>query len=133
MILTVLIDAVALHVKDRVPHVEEGVGFHPVQIVFLFLYSLVQCFVLVYPCLRAAGVTRTRQRVIRKISDEAYKFTNLPEGVISEFIESMKRRKFGFRFRIMCASITFNLNIAYLSIAFGFVGIVVSLVNSVTS
>ena len=133
MILTVLIDAVALHVKEKVPHVEPGVGFHPVQIVFLCLYSLVQCFVLVYPCLRAAGVTRTRQRVIRKISDEAYKFTNLPQGVIPEFLESMKRRKFGFRFRILCASITFNLNIAYLSIAFGFVGIVVSLVNSVTS
>ena len=133
MILTVLIDAVALHVKEKLNHIEQGVGFHWVQIVFLCLYSLVQCFVLVYPCLRAAGVTRTRQRVIRKISDEAYKFTNLPEGVLSEFIESMKRRKFGFRFRILCASITFNLNIAYLSIAFGFVGIVVSLVNSVTS
>ena len=133
MILTVLIDAVALHVKYKLNHIEQGVGFHPVQIVFLCLYSLVQCFVLFYPCLRAAGVTRTRQRVIRKISDDAYKFTNLPEGVIKEFLESMKRRKFGFRLRILCASITFNLNIAYLSIAFGFVGIVVSLVNSVTS
>ena len=132
MVFTVLIDAVALHVKERVPHIEPGVGFHEVQIVFLFMYSLVQCFILVYPCLRAAGVTRTRQRVIRKISNEAYKFTNLPDGVIPEFIESMKRRKFSFRFRILCASITFNLNIAYISIAFAFVGIVVSLITSVT-
>ena len=136
MILTVLIDAVALHVKDRVPHIEPGVGFHPVQIVFLCLYSLVQCFVLVYPCLRAAGVTRTRQRVIKRISDEAYKFTNLNEinggNVIPEFIESMKRQKFSFRLRILCASIPFNLNIAYLSIAFGFVGSVVALITTVT-
>ena len=136
MIFTVLIDAVALHVKDRVPHIEPGVGFHPVQILFLCLYSLVQCFVLVYPCLRAAGVTRTRQRVIKRISDEAYKFTNLNEinggNVIPEFIESMKRRKFSFRLRILCASIPFNLNIAYLSIAFGFVGSVVALITTVT-
>ncbi|XP_019858128.1 PREDICTED: uncharacterized protein LOC109586380 [Amphimedon queenslandica] len=131
MIFTVLIDAVALHVKYNVPHVEHGVDFNSIQIIFLFMYSLVQGFLLVYPCLRAAGVTRTRQRVMQQISDED-KFTNLPEGVIPEFVGSMKRRKFSFRFRIMCASITFNLNIAYLSIAFGFVGIVVSLITSVT-
>uniref|UniRef100_A0A1X7SUM3 Uncharacterized protein n=1 Tax=Amphimedon queenslandica TaxID=400682 RepID=A0A1X7SUM3_AMPQE len=72
MILTVLIDAVALHVKEKSSPV----------------------FVLVYPCLRAAGVTRTRKCLLKRISDEAHKFTNLPEGVIPEFIESMKRRKF---------------------------------------
>ena len=132
MVFTVLIDAIALHVKERVPHVEHGVDFNAFQIIFLFMYSLVQGFLLVYPCLRAAGVTRTRQRDIQQISDED-KFTNLPDGVIPEFIQSMKRRKFSFRFRILCASITFNLNIAYLSIAFGFVGIVVSLITSVTS
>ena len=131
MVFTVLIDAVALHAKYKLNHIESGVGFHPVEIVFLFMYSLVQCFVLVYPCLRAAGVTRTRQRVIRKISNDAYKFTNLPDDTIPQFIESMKRQKFGFRLRILCAGIPFNLNFAYLSIAFSFAGSVASLVTTV--
>ena len=134
MIMTVLVDAVTLHVKARVPHLEPGVDFHPGEIGFLFMYSLMQCFFLFYPCLRAASVTRTRQRVIRIISEKAKDdYSNIPPGVLNEFIESMKRRKFSFRLRILCARIPFNMNIAYLSIAFGFVGVVVSLITSVTS
>ena len=134
MIMTVLVDAVTLHVKARVPHLEPGVDFHPGEIGFLFMYSLLQCFFLFYPCLRAASVTRTRQRVIRIISEKAKdEYSNIPAEVLNEFIESMKRRKFSFRLRILCARIPFNMNIAYLSIAFGFVGVVVSLITSVTS
>uniref|UniRef100_A0A1X7T4X6 Uncharacterized protein n=1 Tax=Amphimedon queenslandica TaxID=400682 RepID=A0A1X7T4X6_AMPQE len=134
MIMSLLIDAIALHVKSRISHFEHGVGFHPGEIGFLFMYSVLHCFFLFYPCLRAASVTRTRQRVIRKISDKASnEYKDIPEEVMQEFIESMKRRKFSFRLRILCASIPFNLNIAYLSITFGFVGIVVSLITSVTS
>ena len=134
MVMTVLVDAVTLHVKARVPHLEQGVDFHPGEIGFLFMYSLLQCFFLFYPCLRAASVTRTRQRVIRIISEKAKdEYSNIPDEVLDEFIKSMKRRKFCFRLRILCARIPFNMNIAYLSIAFGFVGIVVSLITSVTN
>ena len=134
MVMTVLVDAVTLHVKARIPHLEPGVDFHPGEIWFLFMYSLLQCFFLFYPCLRAASVTRTRQRVIRNISEKAKdEYSNIPSEVLNEFIESMKRRKFSFRLRILCARIPFNMNIAYLSIAFGFVGVVVSLITSVTS
>ena len=133
MITTVLIDAIALHVKAKVPHLEPGVEIHPGEIGFLFMYSLMQCFFLFYPCLRAASVTRTRQRVIREISKKAKdKYSNIPPEVLNEFIESMKRHRFSFRLRILCARIPFNMNIAYLSIAFGFVGVVVSLITSVT-
>ena len=132
MVTTLFIDAITLHVKANIKHVQMGINFDPAQMGFLFMYSVTQCFFLFYPCLRAAGVTRTRQRVIRKISNK-YKFSNLPDDTITEFIESMKRQKFSFRLRILCASIPFNLNIAYISIAFGFVGIVVSLITSVRS
>ena len=131
MVMTLFIDAITLLVKANI-HVQIGIKFHPAEIGFLFMYSLVQCFFLLHPCFRAASVTRTRQRVIRKISDK-YKFSNLPDDIIPQFIESMKRQKFSFRLRILCASIPFNLNIAYLSIAFAFVGIVVSLITSVRS
>ena len=134
MVMTVLVDAVTLHVKARIPHLEPGVDFHPGEIGFLFMYSLLQCFFLFYPCLRAASVTRTRQRVIREISKKAKdKYSNIPPEVLNEFIESMKRHRFSFRLRILCARIPFNMNIAYLSIAFGFVGVVVSLITSVTN
>ena len=134
MIMSLLIDTIALHVKSRISHIEHGVGFHPGEIGFLFIYSILECFFLLHPCLRAASVTRTRQRLIRNISDKASKeYKDVPEKVMQEFIESMKRRKFSFRLHILCARIPFNLNIAYLSIAFGFVGIVVSLITSVRS
>ena len=133
MTMTVLIGAVTLHVKATVPHHEQGVEIHPVEIKFLFVYSLVQCFFLFYPCLRAASVTRTRQRVIREISEKAKdEYSNIPPGVLNDFINSMKRRRFNFRLRILCAQMPFNMNIAYLSIAFGFVGVVLSLITSVT-
>ena len=134
MVMSVLIDAIALHVKARVPHLEPGVDFHPGEIGFLFMYSLMQCFFLFYPCIRAASVTRTRQRVIRNISEKAKdEYSNIPSEVLNDFIDSMKRRRFSFRLRILCARIPFNMNIAYLSIAFGFVGVVVSLITSVTN
>ena len=132
MIMTVLIDAVTLHVKAKVPHHEQGVEIHPVEIGFLFMYSLMQCFFLFYPCLRAASVTRTRQRVIRKISENIHLYGNI-DSVVKDFIDSMKRRRFSFQLRILCAQMPFNMNIAYLSIAFGFVGIILSLITSVTS
>ena len=132
MVMTLFVDALTLHVKGHIIHLQQGIKLHQAEMGFLFMYSLVQCFFLFYPCLRAAGVTRTRQRVIRKISDK-YKFSNLPDDIIPQFAESMKRQKFSFRLRILCASIPFNLNIAYLSIAFAFVGIVVSLITSVRS
>uniref|UniRef100_A0A1X7TJ85 Uncharacterized protein n=2 Tax=Amphimedon queenslandica TaxID=400682 RepID=A0A1X7TJ85_AMPQE len=36
MIMSLLIDAIALHVKSRISHIEHGVGFHPGEIGFLF-------------------------------------------------------------------------------------------------
>ena len=132
MTMALFVDAIALHVRAEVPHKQGGFAFHPVEIGFLFMYSLLQCFFLFYPCLRAASVTRTRQRVIRKISENICSFENIPPEVLNKFIDSMKRRRFNFRLRILCAQMPFNMNIAYLSIAFGFVGIILSLINSVT-
>uniref|UniRef100_A0A1X7T802 Uncharacterized protein n=1 Tax=Amphimedon queenslandica TaxID=400682 RepID=A0A1X7T802_AMPQE len=133
LIMSLLIEAIALHVKAKISHIEHGVGFHPGEIGFLFMYSVLECFFLLHPCLRAASVTRTRRRVIRKISDKASKEYNaIPGEVMHEFIESMKERKFSFRLRIMCASIPFNLNIAYISIAFAFVSVIVTLITTVT-
>ena len=131
MILSLLIDAIALHVKAKISHIDPGVLFDPAEIGFLFMYSLAQCFFLLYPCLRAASVTRTRARVIRHLNEQAHTFTNIPADVMNEFIDSMRKRKFSFRLRILCAQIPFNLNIAYFSIAFGFVGVVVTLITSV--
>ena len=133
MIASLLIDAIALHVKSRISHIEHGVGFHPGEIGFLFMYTILECFFLLHPCLRAASVTRTRQRVIRRISEKASKeYKDIGNDILPEFIESMKRRKFSFRLRILCASIPFNLNIAYVSIAFAFVGVIVTLITTVT-
>ena len=133
MIMSLLIDAIALHVKSKISHIEQGVGFHAGEIGFLFMFSVLHWFFLLHPCLRAASVTRTRRRVIRRISDKANnEYKDIPEKVMEEFIESMKRRKFSFRLRILCARIPFNLNIAYLSIVFGFVSVIVTLITVVT-
>ena len=133
MIMSLLIDAIALHVKSKISHIEQGVGFHAGEIGFLFMYSVLHWFFLLHPCLRAASVTRTRRRVIRRISEKANnEYNAIPKEVMEEFIESMKRRKFSFRLRILCARIPFNLNIAYLSIVFGFVSVIVTLITVVT-
>ena len=99
MTIALFVDAIALRVRAEVPHKQGGFAFHPVEIGFLFMYSLLQCFFLFYPCLRAASVTRTRQRVIDKISENIRSFENIDSDevhVAKEFIESMKRRRFSF-------------------------------------
>ena len=124
--LALLLEAIVLHVKAVLPHVEAGVRFAPIEMGLIFMFSIVHLFLLIYPCLRAVSVTRTRKRVIRKISNRYYDCT--PEDVKKKYVDFMKRQNFGFRLRILCASIPFNLNVAYISFAFGLVGIVVSLI-----
>lgn len=127
------LDALTLHVKANIEHPKEGVFFHKGQMGFLFMLTAVHMFLLIYPCLRAASVTRTRQRVIRKISQGSYKYFHIPSDVLDNFIKSMKEQNFSFRLCILCANVTFNLNVAYISIIFGFIGVVVSLVTTLTA
>lgn len=127
-----LLDAISLLVKARIDHYKPGVLFKNEQIGFLFMLSVVHMFLLLYPCLRAAIVTRTRQRVIQKIAEE-YRFSNIPEKVLFKFVEAMNKRRFSFRLRVLCATIPYNLNVAFISIIFGFLGVVVSLVTTITT
>ena len=127
--LALLLEAIVFHVKAVLPHVEDGIRFAPIEMGLIFMFSVVHLFLLIYPCLRAASVTRTRERLIRKISNRYYDHT--PEDVKKKYVDFMKRQNFGFRLRILCASIPFNLNVAYISFVAGLVGIVVSLIFTV--
>ena len=120
--LALLLEAIVLHVKAVLPHVEDGVRFAPVDI---YVFCGTYIFAVI-------SVTRTRERLIRKIFNSHYDCTPEapPENVKKEYVDFMKRQKFGFRLRILCASIPFNLNVAYISFVVGLVGVVISLIFS---
>ena len=122
--LSLLLEVIVLRVKAVLPHLESGAEFSLIQVFFLFFFAAIHIFLLLYPCLRAASVTRTRKRVIKKI----FMSSNVPDGIKKEYVDFMEKQNFGFRLRILCASIPFNLNVAYISFAAGILGIVVSLI-----
>ena len=94
-------------------------------IAYTFFFTLGQCLLFLYPCFRAAKVTEARQKLIHKVADADWKHIPLDEK--TSFIQFLKAQDCTFKASIMCSSITFNFDIAYLSIFLGVLSIILTL------
>ena len=92
-------------------------------IVFIFLFTLVNIVLFLYPCFRAASILDTRNSLIKKFCNESNGNLSMEQKLI--FVEYMKQRKCGFILTIFCTRIEFGFNIAYISIFLGLLSIVI--------
>ena len=122
-------EAILLTIKGTLPHIEPGVHFQPLEHIFLTLFAISNSFMFLYPCFRAASITKACKKLI---SDIICANTIIPDNVKNQYVKYLKAQKFCFRLNILCANITFNVNIAYISICIGLLGVIVSLVASIT-
>ena len=90
-----------------------------------------ESFLVLYPCFQAAAVTYTRKQLIKSIIKKFHDYKHIDDEVKKDYITFMMNREFGFRIRVFCRTIPFNLNIAYISIGLGCLGVVISLLASV--
>ena len=65
--IALLIDIVKLYLGSTVdPPLTNAIGFSQVELVVVALFTLQHCFLLLYPCFKAAAVTVSRENFSRK-------------------------------------------------------------------
>ena len=90
--------------------------------IYIFLFTLEHIFLFLYPCFRAAQITRARVNLIKKFSQYSWKHLSLPSQTY--FINYLKAQNFGFRMSIACIDVTFGFNLAFVSIFVGVFGVI---------
>lgn len=128
--VSLVLEVILLTIKGTLPHTQPGVHFKPLEIIFLVLFTSSNSFLFLYPCLRASSITKSREKLIDDISSTYYK--NIPDNVKNQYVKYLKAQQFCFRLNILCANISFSVNIAYISICIGLLGVLVSVVLSIS-
>ena len=90
------------------------------ETIVLIPFGALSLFLFTYPSIRAAKVTKYREKLIRTIT--CGNFENVSDNVKNNFIAYLKAKKFGFRLHIICITIPFSITIAYVSIVLGLFG-----------
>ena len=125
--LSLLLEAINEKIQGSLPHRQAGINFSALELIFLALFAFSNSFFFLYPCIRAAGVTESRKILIRDVSNSV---DNANEEHRA-FVSYLKEQKFGFRLNILCAHVTFSLNIAYISIFIGLLGVLIKVGSSI--
>ncbi len=95
------------------------------KLVYSIFFALEHCMLFLYPCFRAASVTRARAKMIKYVSNADWpKITDQDKNA---FITYLKDQNASFKISILCAELTFGFNMAYLSIFIGVLGVVMKL------
>ena len=124
------IEAILLLIRATQHHIQDGVHFSDYEIVLLVFLSISNVLMFAYPCFRAGSITRARKKFIQDIVKN-YGHSTTNKEVVGPYVKHLKSRKFGFHLNVICTSIPFSLNIAYVSICFGAFGIVLSILTSI--
>ena len=89
-------------------------------VLYVLLFTLEHTVLFMYPCFRAATILEARNTLIHKVSLQPWE-----PSVKSRFLQFMKEQRCGFVLSLVCVRLEFGFNVAYLSIFFGFIGIVI--------
>ena len=125
--LSFLFDAINEKIQGSLPHRQAGINFSPYELVFITLFAASNSFFFLYPCIRAAGVTESRKILIGDIN----KCINNLNANERAFVNYLKDQNFCFRLNILCAHVAFDLNIAYISIFIGLLGVLIKVGASI--
>ena len=127
--------SIALFVDMFIKYIQAGlleppksaIGFSPKQLWLVGLFTLSHCFLFLYPCFKAAAVTVSREKLIKKVN--ASTRCNLSHERKLIFIQYLKNKKYGFRISFFCARLRFSFNIAYISIFIGLLGVLLKVTS----
>ena len=92
---------------------------------YTFFFTVYHCILFIYPCFRAASVTRARKNMIKHVSNETWKKVSLAEK--EAFITYLKDQNASFKISILCTRLTFGFELAFLSMIIGILGVVTKL------
>ena len=122
-----LFEAINEKIQGSLPHRQAGINFSSLELIFITLFAASNSFFFLYPCIRAAGVTESRKILIRDVNNTIDNFNAEKRA----FVNYLKDQNFSFRLNILCAHVTFDLNIAYISIFIGLLGVLIKVGTSI--
>ena len=123
--LSLLFEAIYEKIQASTIVTQPGIDFFSLELIFLALFAFSNSFFFLYPCIRAAGVTESRNKAIRDMNNSA------KNSKQRAFVNYLKEQNFGFRLNILCAHVKFDLNIAYISIFIGLLGVLIKVGTSI--
>ena len=106
---------------------DSAIGFSKMELVVVSLFTIQHCFLFLYPCFKAAAVTVSREKLIKKVN--AFSASKLEHDEKKTYIQHLKDKKFGFRISFFCARLRFGFNVAYISIFIGLSGVLLKLTD----
>ena len=131
--LSFLFEAINKKIQASLVSPDPGIEFNFLEFILITLLALSNSFFFLYPCIRAAGVTESRKSLIREVNNSIdYKeYSIVTNDAKRAFVTYLKEKNYGFRLNILCAHVKFNLNIAYISIFIGLLGVLIKVGSSI--
>ena len=133
--LSLFLEAIIQYINSSLPNqrrVNTGIDFHPLEIIFLGLFSASNCLFFLYPCIRAAKITDARASQIRHINQiYATDYQHITPELKDMIVNYLNSQSFGFNLHILCAKVPFGFSVAYISIFIGLFGVLLKVVSSI--
>ena len=131
--LSLFLEAIIHYVDSSLPDqktVTTGIDFHPLEIIFLGLFSVSNCLFFLYPCVRAASITDSRTAQICYINQKYTKYEHITPELKDKFVNFLSGQSFGFSLHILCAKVPFGFSVAYFSIFLAAFGVLLKVASS---
>ena len=131
--LSLFLEAIIHYVESSLPNqktVTTGIHFHPLEIIFLGLFSVSNCLFFLYPCVRAASITDSRTAQICYINQKYTKYEHITPELKDKFVNFLSGQSFGFSLHILCAKVPFGFSVAYFSIFLAVFGVLLKVASS---
>ena len=132
--LSLFLETIIHYIDSTLPNqktVTTGIHFHHLEIIFLGLFSASNCLFFLYPCVRAASITDSRNAQIRHINQNYTKYEHITPEFKDMFVSYLSSQNFGFDLHILCAKVPFGFSVAYISIFIALFGVLLKVVSSV--
>ena len=126
--IAIFVDMFIKYIQAGLPEPpKSAIGFSNEQLWVVGLFTLSHCFLFLYPCFKAAAVTVSREKLIKKVNASTKCKLSHERKLI--FIQYLKNKKYGFRISFFCARLRFSFNIAYISIFIGLLGVLLKVTS----
>ena len=113
------------------PTEDEGVPF-PIEMVAILCFCGTSiCLFFLYPCICAAAITESREILIYKINKESLLLPIVTPKLKDQLILYLRNQNFGFKLELICAKVSFGLNVAYLSILISLFGVLLKVTSTI--
>ncbi len=95
------------------------------KLAYSIFFAFQHCILFIYPCFRAASVTRARSNMIKYVSN--LDLPNITNQDKHAFLSYLKDQNASFKISILCAELPFGFSLAILSLFIGILGVVMKL------